>query len=209
MNRRENMLLILMSLTVLVALMASVASLGTFDRFTDDESESSKVNSGNLKIGITGEGSFAFDKIECQELTPNDICTATAIEENEGDLQLAYTGSTSSDNTCFDPSIASVSTTSGESTLSAVGITMAHIEVTAGAWGNGDALDPKEMDTYTLSVEELYTDELTVPLAQPGCLYHCSSPDDMLEHFPASVQVFGEIKDEYGRLEQLLNGVRE
>ncbi len=203
------MLRILMSLTVLVALMASVASLGTFARFTDDDSESSEVNSGNLKIEITGEGSFAFDKIECQELTPNDICTETATEENEGGLELAYTGSASSDDTCFDPSIASVSTTSGESTLSAVGTTMAHPEVTAGAWGNGGALDPKEMDTYTLSVEDLYTDELTVPLAQPGPLYSCSSLDDMLEHFPGSVQVVGEIKDEWGGLQQLLIGVRE
>lgn len=176
---------ILMSLTVLVALMASVASLGTFDRFTDDDSKSGAVNSSNLKIEITGEGSFAFGKIECQGLTPNDICTETATEEDEGDLELTYTVSASTDGACFDPSIASVSTTSGESTLIAVGT------------------------TYTLSVEELYKDELTVPLAQPGPLYYCSSPDDMLEHFPSSVQVFGEIKDEYGRLEQLLNGVRE
>jgi len=33
--------------------------------------------------------------------------------------------------------------------------------------------------------------------------------ENIQEHFPGSVQVFGEIKDEYGRLEQLLNGVRE
>ena len=117
------MLRILMSLTVLVALMASVASLGTFARFTDDDSESSDVNSGNLKIEITGEGSFTFDKIVCQELTPNHICTETATGENEGDLELAYTGSASSDEEYFDPSIASVSTASGESTLSAVGTT--------------------------------------------------------------------------------------
>ena len=35
------------------------------------------------------------------------------------------------------------------------------------------------------------------------------SQDVTLEHLPGSIQVFGEIKDEYGRLEQLLNGVRE
>ena len=196
------MLRILMSLTVLFALMGAVASLGTFASFTDD-SESSEVKSGNLKIGITGEGSFASDKLECQELTPHDICTETATGEYEGGLERVYTGSASSDDVCFDPSIASVSGTSVEAALSA-----AHIEVTAGAWGNGDALDPKEMDTYNLSVEELYTDELTVPLAQPGPFYYCSSPDDMLEHFPGSVQVFGEMKDEYGRLQHLLNGVR-
>ncbi len=172
-----NMLRILMSLTVLVALMAPVASPGPFARFTDEDSGNSEVNSGNLRSEITGDGSFAFDKIECQELTPNDICAETATEENEGDLELAYTGSASSDDTCFDPSIASVSTTSGESTLSAVGTTMVHI------------------------------DELTLPLAQPGSHYYCNSPDNMLEHFPGSVQVFGEIKDEYGRLQQLLNGV--
>ena len=80
-------------------------------------------------------------------MTPNDICTETATEENEGDLELMYTGSASTDDACFDPSIASVSTTSGEPTLSAVGT------------------------TYTLSVQELYTEELTVPLAQPGPLY--------------------------------------
>ena len=78
------MLRILVSLTVLVALMAPVASLGTFARFTDDDSESSEVNSGNLKIEITGEGRVPPNEIECQELIPSDICTETATEENEG-----------------------------------------------------------------------------------------------------------------------------
>lgn len=203
------MLRILISLTVLLDLMAPIASLGAFARFTEDDGDSSEGNSGNLKSEITGEGSFAFDKIECRELTPYDICNETTTEENESDLERAYTGSASSDDACFDPSIASVSTTSVGSALSAVGSTMVSIEVTTGAWRNGDALDLKELDTYTLSVEELYPDELTVPLAQLGPLYYCKSPDDMLEHFPGSVQVVGEIMDEYGRLQQLLNGVRE